>query len=224
MPSSPAANAVPADQTISVLIADDHPAIRSGLRSLLSQEPDLDVRDDVASGEAAYVAYRRDKPTLVLMDLSMQGYGGIEASRRILNFDPEARILVYTVHDSEVMLRRALALGALGYVTKGSPMDELLRGIREVARDRGFVSPDMLPVMVRVNRGEHATRLAELGAREFQILLMIAQGKQVGDCARELNLSEKTVRNHLTRIKSKLHVANLAELARLAIREGLIDA
>lgn len=98
-----------AKKSIRLLLVDDHPALRAGLRSLLSHEPDIVVEDDVASGEEAYGCYRASRPDVVVMDLSMEGYGGIEGLHRILQFDSHARILVYTVHDSEAMLHRALA-------------------------------------------------------------------------------------------------------------------
>lgn len=157
------------------------------------------------------------------MDLSMEGYGGLEALHRIIQFDPRARILVYTVHASDAMLHRALSLGALGYVTKASDIDVLLHGIREVARHRGFVSPDMIPAMVRKHAGQDRPLLEHLSDREFQILLLTAQGQTADACAATLNLSGKTVRNHLTRIKAKLKVADTAALTRLVIRAGLVE-
>ncbi|MCP5278216.1 MAG: response regulator transcription factor [Thiobacillus sp.] len=208
--------------TYSLLLIDDHPALRTGLRSLLSGERDISVITDLASGEEAYAWYRTNRPDVVVMDISMAGYGGLEALRHIVQFDPQARVLVYTVHDSEIMLHRALALGALGYVTKGSSVEALIQGIREVARGRGYVSPDMIHGMVRKQATRESTPLEELGHREFQILLLTAQGKSALECARILSLSEKTVRNHLTRIKAKLKVADTAGLTRMAIRMGVI--
>jgi two-component system invasion response regulator UvrY len=207
----------------SLLLVDDHPALRAGLRSLLSSDPDLLVQADVSNGEDAYAWYRAHHPDVVVMDLSMEGYGGIESLRRIVQFDPQARILVYTVHASDVMLNRALSMGALGYVTKASHVDTLISGIREVALHRGFVSPDMIPAMVRKHTAQNQSLVEQLGEREFQILLLTGQGNKVGECAQMLNLSEKTVRNHLTRIKAKLNVADTAELTRLAIRTGLAE-
>ena len=204
-----------------VLVVDDHPVLRAGLRSLLSGEHDIEVTGDVASGEDAYRWYRAHRADVVLMDLAMSGYGGMEALRRILQFDPVARIIVYSVYSTEVMLNRALALGALGYVTKCCDVDVLLTGIREVAQQRGYVSPDMIPVMVRHRVVPERVPLEQLSDREFQILLLTAQGQSVSECAKVLCLSEKTVRNYLTRIKNKLQAADTAELTRLAIRMGL---
>lgn len=209
---------------IRVLLIDDHPALRAGLRSLLGAEPGIRVVADLASGEEANAWCRGHQTDVVVMDLSMEGHGGMEAIRRMTQFDPQVAILVYSVHATEIMLSRALALGALGYVTKASSTEALITGIREVAARRGFVSPDLIPAMVQRQAAPEQSRLSRLGNREFQILLLTAQGQSVDHCARTLNLSEKTVRNHLTRIKAKLEVANTAELTRLAIRAGLASA
>ncbi len=208
--------------SIRLLLVDDHPALRAGLRSLLSGEADFSVRADLSSGEEAYAWYRANQPDVVVMDISMEGYGGLEALRHILQFDPKARVLIYTVHDSEIMLQRALGLGALGYVTKGSHIDALIQGIREVARGRGYVSPDMIHGMVRKQATRESSPLEDLSNREFHILLLTAQGRSALECARALNLSEKTVRNHLSRIKAKVKVADTAGLTRLAIRMGIV--
>lgn len=210
---------------LSVFLVDDHPALRAGLRSLLESEPGFSVQGDAASGEEAYAWYRGNRPDVIVMDLSMGGYGGLESLRRILQFDPRARVLIYTVHASGAMLQRALSLGALGYVTKASPVEVLLHGIREVAGHQGFVSPDLIPAMVRkhAGHGEDASLLEQLSDREFQILLLTAQGQTAETCAQTLNLSDKTVRNHLTRIKTRLNVPDTAALTRLVIRAGLVE-
>lgn len=214
--------AVP-EPALTLLLVDDHPVLRAGLRSLLSGEPGLEVQADLGSGEEAYGWYRIHRPDVVVMDLAMGGYGGLEALRRIRQLDPDARVLVYTVHASDAMLGRALALGALGFVTKASDSEILIRGIRDVAQRRGFVSPDMVPVLARVHGAQDRPLLEQLGEREFQILLLTGQGHSVDDCARLLNLSDKTVRNYLTQIKAKMNAANTAELVRMAIRAGLVE-
>lgn len=213
-----------APRTVKVLLADDHPALRAGLCSLISEEQGLAVSGQVSSGEEACAEYRSGHHDVIVIDLTMAGFGGMEAIRRIVQFDPKAAILVYSVHATEVMLSRALTLGALGYVTKESSTDVLIAGIREVAAGRGFVSPDLIPVMVQRHATPDRPLLERLSDREFQILLLTAQGSRPEACAQALNLSDKTVRNHLTSIKVKLGVTDTAELTRLAIRLGLADA
>lgn len=224
MPNAAKLKTAPAQDAISILLADDHPALRAGVRSLLATEPDLVVQGDVANGEDAYAWYRSHHPDVVVIDLSMAGYGGLECLRRILQYDPRARVLAYTVHTADAMLARVLALGGLGYVTKASEIEVLLTGIREVAQRRGFVSPDMVPAMVRKHTAIEQNLSEQLGNRGFQIFLLTTQGRSVAECASILSLSEKTVRNHLTQIKAKLNVGNTADLTRLAIQAGLVDA
>ncbi len=209
---------------IRLLLVDDHPALRTGLRSLLATQADFDIEADLATGEEGYAWYRAHAVDVVIMDISMAGFGGLESLRRIINHDPAARILIYTVHDSDPMLSRALALGALGYVTKGSEIETLFTGIREVARNRGFVSPDMVSAVVRDRTRAGRSALEQLGDREFQIFVLIAKGESVVQCAKNVKLSEKTVRNHITQIKKKLNVQNSAELTHLAIQQGLVEA
>lgn len=214
----------PAALRIRILLVDDHPALRAGLGSLLSTEADMVVGGEAASGEEAYSRYRALQPDVVIMDLAMEGAGGLEALRDILKFDPRARILVYSVHASEVMLDRALTLGALGYVTKGNDAAVLIAGIREVASRRGYVSPDLVHFVVSRQAHQGRVPLDRLSEREFQILLLLARGQTVAGCALALAMSEKTVRNNLTRIKAKLDVTDTAGLIRLAIRAGLAEA
>lgn len=206
------------------MLADDHPALRAGLRSLLTAEGDIEVVGEAASGEEVYVRYRAEPPDVVVMDLSMEGIGGMEALRRILQFDPDARVLMYTVHATEVMLNRALSLGAIGYVTKGNDTQVLVAGIREVNHRRGFVSPDLIPVVVQRHVSSQRSLLEQLSDKEFQILLLTARGHQAEACAQALSMSEKTVRNYLTKIKAKLGVTDTAGLVLLALRAGLVEA
>jgi two-component system invasion response regulator UvrY len=209
---------------ITVMVVDDHPALRAGLRSLIESDPALCVLVEVGSGEAAYAEYRSLRPDTVVMDLSMEGFGGIEAIRRIRDLDPQAAILVYSVHNSQVLLERALEAGALGFVTKGSNVDTLLQGLKKVARGESFVSPDMLPALLDRHRPSATTpQFNRLTQREFQVFKLLSEGHTLPECASILNLSTKTVSNHFTQIRAKLGVSSPAEMARIAIRQGLVE-
>jgi two-component system invasion response regulator UvrY len=159
----------------------------------------------------------------VVMDLSMEGFGGIEAIRRIREIDPRAGILVYTVHNSQVLLERALEAGALGFVTKGSNVDALLLGLKKVARGESFVSSDMVPALLDRHRSSGISRFNRLTQREFQVFKLLSEGHTLPECASTLHLSPKTVSNHFTQIRAKLGVSSPAEMARMAIRQGLVE-
>ena len=208
---------------VTVMVVDDHPALRAGLCSLIGSDHELRVLLQVASGEEAYAAYRDRRPDVVVMDLSMKGFGGIEAIRRIRALDPQASILVYSVHNSPVLLERSLEAGAIGFVTKGSNVDTLLEGLKKAARGESFVSSDMLPSMVNGRRSSVTPSFKRLTQREFQVFKLLSEGSSLADCASTLNLSAKTVSNHFTRVKAKLGVSSSAEMARMAIRQGLIE-
>jgi two-component system invasion response regulator UvrY len=208
---------------IKVVLADDHPVVRQGLRSFLEANGGFDVAAEAASGAQCYSQYRRHRPDVVIMDISMPGYSGLEAIRRILAHDPAARILVLTVHDNEVLLGRALAAGAMGFVTKGSPPEQIAEAIRSVAANRIYVSSDLAFNLNGVDRGSSGPALDKLSPREFEIFQLLAQGNSVGEVAAALSLSSKTVSNHFTHIKQKLGTDGAADLARLAIRHGLLE-
>ncbi len=222
-PHSQGSSAHDEEALIAVLIADDHPALRAGLRALVAGEPGLSVQGDVDSGEAAYLWYRGHRPDVVVLDLAMGGYGGMEAIHRILASDSRARVLVYTVSTSHELFNRAIDAGALGYVSKGCDVCHLLEGIREVAQGRPYVSPDMIPTLVDKGRLRGRSPLDRLTPREFAVFRLVGEGRSVDECGHLLNLSPKTISNHITQIKSKLGAATVAELARIAIRAGVVE-
>ncbi|MBN8497463.1 response regulator transcription factor [Accumulibacter sp.] len=212
-----------AGKQVTVMVVDDHAALRAGLRSVIDSDPGLRVVLDVPSGEVAYAQYQTLRPDTVVMDLSMEGFGGIEAIRRIRSRDPQAAILVYTVHNSRVLLERALEAGALGFVTKGSDIDTLLQAIKRIASRESFVSPDMLPALLDRHFPAGGVSFDRLTQREFQVFKLLSEGHALPECADILNLSSKTVSNHFTQIRAKLGVDSPAEMARIAIRQGLVE-
>jgi two-component system invasion response regulator UvrY len=207
---------------ISILLADDHVVVRAGYRRLLENTPDIEVIAEVASGEDAYSRYCEQHPDVVVMDLTMPGMGGLEASRRILAHDDSAKILVFSVHENEVMLNRALDLGVLGYISKRSASQVMIEAVRQVASGEMYVGQEMMPFLVRRTTSPDSERVAGLSPREFEVLRLLADSKSVNDIADLLNLSPKTVGHHMTHIKTKLGIDNIAGLTRLAIRLGII--
>ena len=208
--------------TIRVLLVDDHEVVRGGYRRLFDSTEDIEVIAEATSGEEAYGLYLEHQPSVVVMDLSMPGSGGLDASRRILARDSAARILVFSVHENEVFLNRALDQGVLGYISKRSASRVMVEAVRQVAAGEPFVGQEMLPYLIKRKASVDSQRLEDLSPREFEVFRLRAEGKSVNEIADLLNVSPKTVGHHNTNVMQKLDLANAAELTRLAIRMGLV--
>ncbi|HHJ15335.1 MAG TPA: response regulator transcription factor [Gammaproteobacteria bacterium] len=209
--------------TITVLLADDHEVVRAGYRRLFESTDDIEVVAEATNGEEAYQLYLEHTPTVVVMDLTMPGIGGLDASRRILGRDSNARILVFSVHENEVFLERAMDLGILGYISKRNASRVMIEAIRCVARGEPFIGQEMMPHLVQRRQSQDGERVAGLSPREFEVFRLRADGKSVNEIAELLFVSPKTIGHHYTSVKQKLGAANSAELTRLAIRLGIIS-
>ena len=207
---------------IRILLADDHEVVRAGYRRLLENSTGIEVITEVASGEDAYSRYCDLHPDVVVMDLTMPGMGGLEASRRIIAHDSRAKILVFSVHENEVMLNRALDAGVLGYISKRSASAVMIEAVRKVAAGEVYVGQEMMSFLVKRTTTPDSDLVVGLSPREFEVFRLLADSKSVNEIAELLNLSPKTVGHHMTSIKSKLHIDNIAGLTRLAIRLGII--
>jgi two-component system invasion response regulator UvrY len=153
----------------------------------------------------------------------MPGIGGLDASRRILSRDAAARILVFSVHENEIFLNRALDQGILGYISKRSASRVMVEAVRRVAQGELFIGQEMMPFLVKRRESDDNQRIAGLSPREFEVFRLRAEGKSVNDIAALLNVSPKTIGHHNTSVKQKLGLSNSAELTRLAIRMGIIS-
>ncbi|MEW5754812.1 MAG: response regulator transcription factor [Pseudomonadota bacterium] len=208
---------------ITVMLVDDHPVVRDGYRRLLEGAPDVRVVAELDSGEAACQKYTSVQPDVVVLDLNMPGMGGLEALRRIRAKDPEARILVFSMHDSQTMVKRAVEAGAAGFLTKSSAASQMLEAVRQVAQGLSFLNHHLVPNLFNP-RSASGDPVQQLSKREFQIFRDLAAGKSVQEIADILSISPKTVGVHQTNIMKKLKLRNAAELTRLAIRSGVIEA
>ena len=208
-----------------VLIADDHPLFRNGMRALLTSASDMEVAGVATTGEEAISLAASFQPDVILMDLQMPGTGGIEATRHILHTTPHIRILVVTMFEDDHSVFAALRAGARGYILKDADEDEILRAIRAVGRGEAIFSPAIAQRLIDFFAAPRPAILPqifpELTDREREILDLIAQGYSNGDIARHLTLSLKTVANHVSNIFSKLQVTDRAQVIIRAREAGL---
>jgi len=212
---------------VDILIADDHPVFREGLRSLLSTDAALRVVGEAASGAEAVELALALRPDVVLMDIRMPGMNGIDAASRIVSAIPDARVLMLTMYDDDDSVFKAMRAGARGYILKGARPEEVVRAIRATADGEAIFSPSIAVRFIEYFQQiqpEAAAATApfpELTERETEILGLIAKGMKNADIASALYLSPKTVRNYISNILSKLQVANRAEAILRARDAGL---
>jgi DNA-binding NarL/FixJ family response regulator len=209
-----------------ILIADDHSHFRQGLSALLLSAPDVEVVGEAASGEEAISLAGELQPDVIMMDLDMPGTGGIEATRQILNTSPHISILVISMHEDDGSLFAALQAGARGYLLKGAPKAEILRAIRAVASGEAIFGPTIAKRLMSYFATPHPRNappevFPELTEREREILTLVAEYQTNPEIARRLHLTPKTVRNHVSNIFTKLHVADRAQAIIRAREVGL---
>jgi DNA-binding NarL/FixJ family response regulator len=204
-----------------LLLADDHAIVRAGYRHLLDRQGPYHVIAEAGTADEAYALYQRHRPDIVVTDLAMPGASGLEAIQRILRADPAARVLVFSMHVSPDFALAALRSGALGYVTKSSPPDVLLRALADVLAGRQVLSPDIAQALALARLPGRRRPLEDLTPREFDVLCMLVSPTNAPEIARRLHLSVKTVQNVHYQIKAKLGVDNDIELTRLALSWGL---
>ena len=210
--------------SIKVLLTDDHEVVRAGYSRLLESTSEIDVIAEAGSGEEACSEYLNHQPDVLIMDLNMPGIGGLEACRKILARDPKARILVFSVHENEIMLERALDVGIKGYISKRSASQVMIQAVRKVAAGEVYIGEEMISHLVGQRKSAEGGRLKDLTPREFEVFRLLADSKSVNEIAGILNISPKTVGHHMTHIKEKLGISNIAGLTHLAIRLGITNA
>lgn len=208
---------------INVLIADDHEVVRAGYQRLLESNGDITVVAEATSGEEALQHYVEYHPDVTVMDLTMPGIGGLRASSRILAYDSEAKILIFSVNENEVLLYRVLDRGVLGYISKRSASRVMIDAVRKVAKGEMYIGQEMVRYLVKHKTTVETKLISGLTSREFEVFQLLVDSKSVNEIAELLYLSPKTVGHHFTRIKNKLDISDLAGLTRLAIRQGVIE-
>ena len=208
---------------INVMLVDDHAVVRMGFRMLLETAADIKVIAEAENGEQAVKLYMEHQPDVVVMDITMPGIGGLEAIERIMAKDSAARILVLSAHEDSVHPKRVLNAGAMGYLTKRSAAEELIKAIRTVAGGKMYLEANIAQQMAIQQLSGQQNPVDVLSDREFEVFMALAKGKTTNDIADTLCLSPRTVGTHLYNIKQKLNASNSAEIALIAMRSGLID-
>jgi DNA-binding NarL/FixJ family response regulator len=203
-----------------LLIVDDHPIVRAGLRRLLAVEPGVEIAE-AASGQEAVGGFRETRPDLVLLDLNLPGISGLEVLNRLLIEDAKARILVISMYDNPAYVARVLAAGARGYISKNAPPEQIVEAVRRVAAGRSYVEPEMAQELALGNVRPAAQALNQLSSREVEILRLLAEGGSLTEIAEAIGVSYKTVANQCSLLKAKLATPRMADLIRLAIAHGL---
>lgn len=211
-------------KTISILLIDDHPVVRSGYRRLLESTPDMRVVAEAENGEIGYQLYLEHQPNVTILDLNMPGIGGLETIRRIKAQDPTARILVFSMLNNAAIAQRSLKAGAIGFISKQSGIGEMIQAVRQVNSGEIYIESEFA-ASTAVNTTLKDTcdnPLDRLTNREFQIFKLIAEGNSSAQIAEQLTISPKTVGVHHVNLMRKLQLQNTTQLIRMAIGQHVI--
>jgi len=208
---------------IKVMLVDDHAVVRMGFKMLLETSGDIKVIAEADSGEEAIKSFQEHNPDVIVMDITMPGIGGMEAIERMLAKDSAAKVLVLSAHEDSVHPKRVLNAGAMGYLTKRSAAEELVKAIRSVSAGKKYIEAGVAQQMAIQQLSGEENPIDVLSEREFEVFMSLAKGKTTNEIAETLFLSPRTVGTHLYNIKQKLNASNSAEIALIAMRSGLID-
>jgi two-component system response regulator NreC len=224
---------------ITILLVDDHDVVRTGLRSFLNTQQDVQVVAEARNGEEALQRAEEVKPDIVIMDITMPGMDGLEATRKLKARNPDCLVLALTVHEDKQYFMEMLSAGASGYITKQAAADDLVAAIRSVAAGQVYLQPALARWLLDdyqrlakqeqtqvkpVENGEPAVGLDALSQREREVLELVGQGWNNQQIGKQLELSPKTIARHRERIMNKLNLHSRTELVKFAIRTGLIAA
>lgn len=210
---------------IKVMIVDDHELVRTGISRILNDAPGISVVGEAASGEEAVTVVRQKSPDVLLMDVSMPGIGGLEATRKLVQYDANLKVIVVSVHSEEPFPSRMLEAGARGYLTKGCAVDEIVAAIKAVHSGERYLGADIAQTLaLKTIPGGDISPFDALSTREMQVMLMLVQGQRLQLISDKLCLSPKTVSTYRHRLYEKLKVSSDVDLARLAMNYGIIDA
>ncbi len=210
--------------TISILVADDHPVVRVGVRSLLETHAGWKVVAEASDGREAFEKARKLRPDLAILDISMPVLNGLESARKIARQSPKTRVLILTMYDSEEMVEKVLDSGAHGLVRKSEAEKELIAAVRAVLNNKLFFPSLASPALRGARGGKSLAGQSRLTPREAEILQLIAEGRSNKEAASILGISRRTAENHRARIMRKLGLSSLSDLVRYAVRNKVVAA
>jgi len=211
---------------IKVLLIDDHKLVRTGIRKILEESAGIQVVGEADDGERGIELAKQLKPDVVLLDVSMPGIGGLEATRQLLEHDPSTKVIVVSVHAQEPVPGKLLEAGAFGYLTKACAAEEVVTAVRRVHGGERYLTAEIARALAFGAVGGRKTSESPfelLSQREMQVMMMVTQGQSIQEISERLRLSPKTVSTYRYRLFEKLGVANDVELTRLAIRHGFVE-
>ncbi|GMQ84757.1 MAG: response regulator transcription factor [Acidimicrobiia bacterium] len=205
-----------------IVLADDHRVVREGIRYMLSDEPDVEIVGEAETGDELLGLIESEPVDVVLLDVRMPGMSGFDALERLVEIAPQVRVLMLSMHDQPAYVRRAMELGAAGYVLKSAGRDELLSALRVVAEDGTYLPSELMEPLIAGVAGRKG-RNGKLSPRESQVLRLVADGLENKQIAVELALSEATVKTYLRGVFERLEVSSRAEAVAVGIRLGVIE-
>ncbi len=209
-------------ENIELFIVDDHRVVRSGIKALVETEPSLEVIGEASDGREAVAKVSQRSPDVILMDLVMPEMDGVEATKKIIQDNPEGKILILTSFSEEERIIQAIKAGATGYLIKDASPDELVGAIRDVYRGESTLDPKVAGTVLRSMQNEEESS-DDLTERETEVLELVAEGLPNDDIADKLYISERTVRSHVSNILGKLDLANRTQAALYAVRKGIAE-
>lgn len=207
---------------IKVLLVDDHQLIRVGMRKIIDAEAGVVIAGEASSGEEALALAKSERPDIVLLDINMPGMNGVEATRRLARLPHAPKVIIVSVHAQDPIPTRLLEAGAMGYLSKEAAAVELVDALKTVAKGKRYLSADVAREIALAQAGGESA-LASLSEREMEVLLLVAEGCNITEISERLNVSPKTVSTYRYRLFEKLGVENDVELARYALRHGLVE-
>lgn len=206
-----------------ILIADDHSVVRQGYAGLLQAKLSSCEIIEAVSGEEACDQFTSERPDLVIMDIGLPGISGIEAAQRIIKVDPAARILFFSMYEESQVVKQALGVGGMGYITKSGPPSTLIEAVNRISRGETFIEYDLVMRVGSQQKTSVDQRLKTLTQREYEIFVLLARGDTYKEIGEHLGIGGKTVSNNLAIIKSKLGINSVAKLVYLAIDAGIVQ-